>query len=319
MFKILYQLYNLILIFKIEKMSLNDSFGQKNGLNIEKDKEPIIKDNKEEDDEIFNSIPIENIEIQNEENNSKDYYNYLYLKEKLYFNLNNIFTVINKRINNKKMKLFYALKQESNLKYSKLVNAQILYMLIETNFKLLSHFWHNKRLDILSFIFMKIKKYIILKRYSKDYDSKKNIETKNNINEIEENLKKVEKKYKEKSDEIDNFKKKIEKQKKEIEDIKKKNENLDENYNQLVGKNNELKEIISLSRQKSAKYNYEIDVKDEKKIMELQNKIKNKEKENEKQLAYFELFYQNMNEILSQYESRYDTIKSTINTTNQNI
>ena len=104
-----------------------------------------------------------------------------------------------------------------------------------------------------------------------------------------------------------------------MEEIKIKNDNLEKKYNQLIGKNNELKEIISLSRQKSAKYNYEIDANEEKKILELQNKINIKEKENEKQLAYFELFYQNMNDILSHYESKYDTIKSTINTTNQNI
>ena len=111
----------------------------------------------------------------------------------------------------------------------------------------------------------------------------------------------------------------MEKQKKEEEEIKKKNINLEEQYNKLTEKNKELKEIISLSRQKSAKYNFENDINEEKRILELQNKIKIKEKENEKQLAYFEIFYQNMNEILSHYESRYDTIKSTINTTNQNI
>ena len=92
-----------------------------------------------------------------------------------------------------------------------------------------------------------------------------------------------------------------------------------EQYNILIGKNNELKEVISLSRKKSAKYNYDNDIDTEKRILELQNKINIKEKENDKELSYFELFYQEMNAMLSQYESKYDTMKSTINTTNQNI
>ena len=297
-------------------MALNDSFGAKNASYIEQDKKIAIKDNKEGTNEIFNSIPIE---LEKEENSTKEYYNYLYLKEKLTFNLNNIFDIMNKKLNNKRMKLFYTLKQKSNIKYSKLVDAQILYILIETNFKSLSHLFEKKRLGIFHFTFMKIKNYISLNKYYKEYDSKKNDEVKKNINEMDENLKKIEKKFKEKSEEIDNLKKKLTIQKKEMEEIKIKNDNLEKKYNQLIGKNNELKEIISLSRQKSAKYNYEIDPNEEKKILELQNKIKIKEKENEKQLAYFELFYQNMNDILSHYESKYDTIKSTINTTNQNI
>jgi hypothetical protein len=297
-------------------MALNDSFGAKSAPYIETDKDIVIKDNKEGFNEIFNSIPIEK---EKEENSSKEYYNYLYLKEKLSFNLNNIFNIMNKKLNNKRMKLFYTLKQKSNIKYSKLVEAQILYLLIETNFKSLSHFFQKKRLDIFHFTITKIKNYISSNKYYKEYDSKKNDEVKKNINEMDENLKKIEKKFKEKSEEIDNLKKKLTIQKKEMEGIKVKNNNLEERYNQLIGKNNELKEIISLSRQKSAKYNYEIDPNEEKKILELQNKIKIKEKENEKQLAYFELFYQNMNDILSHYESKYDTIKSTINTTNQNI
>ena len=114
-----------------------------------------------------------------------------------------------------------------------------------------------------------------------------------------------------------------------MDEIKKKTKNLEEEYIILIGKNNELKEIISLSRQKSAKYNYENDTDDEKKILELQNKIKIKEKESNKELEYYELFYNEMNEMLSQYESKYDTIKSnttfyevintTNNTTNQNV
>ena len=295
-------------------MALNDSFCPKNGLNIEKDDEIDIKEKKENTNGIFNSIPIT---LEKEDKEVKEYYNYLYLKEKLFYNLNNIFNIMNKKLKNKRMKLFYELKQKSNIKYSKIVKAEILYMLIETNFKLLSHMFHKKRLEILHFAFNKIKKFISLRIYYKEYDSKKNIEIKKSISILEDNFKNTDKKCKEKSEEIDNLKKKIEKQKKEMEEMKIKNDNLEEKYNKLLGKNNELKEIISLSRQKSAKYNYEIDASAEKKILELQNKIKLKEQENEKQLSYFELFYKNMDEILSHYQSKYDTINSTINTTNK--
>ena len=307
-------------------MSLNSSFGQKNGLYVNDVKElELGTNNKEEANDIFNSIPME----INEDNSIKEYYNYLYLKEKINYNLNNLFNYINRKLKNKQMKFLFALKQKSNAKYSKLINAEILYMSIESNLKLLEHIWHTKRLDTLNYILSKIKNYIILNTSYKDYDSKKIIEIKKNINRINEDYKKIDKKYKDKAGEIDKLKKEVEIQKKEMDEIKKKNKNLEEGYNILIGKNNELKEIISLSRQKSAKYNYENDTDDEKRILELQNKIKIKEKESNKELEYYELFYNEMNEMLSQYESKYDTIKSnttfyeviktTNNTTNQNV
>lgn len=296
-------------------MSLNTSFGPENGFKVDKDNENDDNlDNK--NNNIFNSIPIE---IENEENKEYEYYNYIFIKEKISFCLNNIFNLITQRINNHKYKFFYVLKQKSNIKYSKLIHAEIIYMLIERNFKIIEHIWHKKRIDILNDIFTTIKKYNILSKYYKNYDSKKNIEIKKNINEIEENKKKINKKFNDKSNEVDNLKKKEEKLKKEIADIKKRNKGLEEKYKVLIDRNKELNDIISLSRQKSAKYNYEHEINEENKIIDLQNKIKIKEKENEEQILYCETFYQKMNEILSQYESKYDTIKSTINTTNQNI
>ena len=122
-------------------MSLNDSFGLENGLKVETVKEADTKDKKEKTNCIFSSIPME---IEKEEGQVKEYYNYLYLKEKIFFNLNNLFNYINQKLNNKKNKFFIALKQKSNNKFSKLVNAQILYMLIETNFKLIEHLWNKK-------------------------------------------------------------------------------------------------------------------------------------------------------------------------------
>ena len=300
-------------------MSLNNSFGQKNGFKVEEAKKIEDNDNIDnasQNNDIFNSIPIE---IENEDNQPNDYYNYSHIKVKISFHLNNLFNYIKQRINNNQMKFFFTLKHKSNNKYSKLVNSEILYMLIETSFKRLKHIWDKKRIDLINYTFIRIKNYIVLKKNYKDYDSKKNNEIKNKINEIEENFKKIEKKYKYKTEEVNNIKNKVENQKREMDEIKEKNNNLEEKYNQLLGKNNELKEIISLSRQKSAKYNYENNINEEKIILDLQNKIKIKEKENEKQLAYCELFYQSMSEMLSKYESKFDTIKSTINTTNQNI
>jgi hypothetical protein len=296
-------------------MSINASFGKENGFEVDKpNKKDDIQESK--NDDIFNAIPIE---IANEENYSYEYYNYFYIKQKLSYSLNNIFNIIQKRINNQKNKFFFTLKQNSNIKYSKLINAELLYMLIETNSKIIEHIWHQKRIDILNDVFTRIKKYNVLNEYYKSYDSKKNIEINQKINEIEEKMKKIEKIYNEKLNDVDILKNKEENTKKENIEIKNRINNLEEKYNMLIDKNKELKEFISLSRQKSAKYNYEVDTNGDKRIIELQNKIKIKEKETEDQIKYCELFYQNMNDILSQYESKYDTIKSTINTTNQNI
>ena len=298
-------------------MSLNDSFGPNNGFKLKESSKDINKNKKNKiNNDIFNSIPIE---IENFNNQTYEYYYFSHIEEKISFNLNNLFNIIKQIINNNQMKFFFTLKQISNNKYSKLVEAEILYMLIETNFKKLKHIWDKKRIDILYNIFIRIKNYSLLKKNYKEYDSKKNNEIKRKICEYEENYKKIDKQYKDKSDEVKNIKNKVDNQKKELEQINKIYNNLEEKYNELFEKNNELKEIISLSRQKSAKYNYEHDNNEEKIILDLQNKIKIKEKENEKQLAYYELFYQSMNDMLSHYESKFDTIKSTMNTTNQNI
>ena len=299
-------------------MSLNDSFGPENGFKVTESKENINLDtnDKKQINDIFNSIPIE---IENQDNQPYEYFNYSHINEEILFHLNILFNTIKQNINNNQMKFLFTLKQISNNKYSRLVNAEILYMLIETNFKKLKHIWDTKRIEILNYTYTKIKNYSILKKHYKEYDSKKNNEIIKKINEIEEKFKIIDKKYNDKSDEMKNIKNKVDNQKKEINEMKNKINLLEVKYKQIFGKNNELKEIISLSRQKSAKYNYEHDINEEKIILDLQNKIKMKEKENEKQIAYCELFYQSMNEMLSQYESKYDTIKSTINTTNQNI
>ena len=297
-------------------MSLNDSFGPDNGFNLKESIENINKDKDIKNNDIFNSIPIE---IENSYNQPYENYNYSNIEEKILFHLNHLFNIIKQIINDNQMRFFFTLKQISNNKYSKLVNAQILYMLIETNFKKLKHISDKKRTDIINNTFIRIKNYSIFKKHYKEYDSKKNNEIKSKIYENEENFKKIEKQYKDKLDEVKNIKNKTDNQKKELDQINKRYINLEEKYNQLSEKNNEIKKIISLSRQKSAKYNYEHDINEEKIILDLQNKIKIKEKENEKQLAYYELFYQSMNDMLSHYESKFDTIKSTMNTTNQNI
>ena len=298
-------------------MSLNASFGQENGFELNNNEENNNQEeNNDDNNKIFNSIPME---IESEENQKIIYYNNIYIKEKISFHLNSLFNFIQKKINSNQSKLFFALKQKSNYKYSKLVHAQILFMLLETNFKKIKFICDKTRKDILNDAFSKIKNHNILSAYYYDYDSKKNNETKQSISEVENDLKNVEKIYHEISEKVKILKNLGEKQKNEVKEIETKNKKLEEKCNELIGKNKELKEVISLSRQKSAKYNYEHDVDDEKRIIELQNKIKMKEKESDNQIAYYELFYQSMNEMLSQYESKYDTIKSTINTTNQNI
>ena len=297
-------------------MSLNASFGQENGFELNNNEENNNQEENNDKNNIFNSIPME---IESEENQKITYYNNIYIKEKISFHLNSLFNFIQKKINSNQSKLFFALKQKSNYKYSKLVHAQILFMLLETNFKKIKFICDKTRKDILNDAFSKIKNHNILSAYYYDYDSKKNIETNQSISEVENDLKNVEKIYHEISEKVKILKNLGEKQKNEVKEIETKNKKLEEKCNELIGKNKELKEVISLSRQKSAKYNYEHDVDDEKRIIELQNKIKMKEKESDNQIAYYELFYQSMNEMLSQYESKYDTIKSTINTTNQNI
>lgn len=301
-------------------MSLNASFGEKNTFKVDKteDIEDINNkmDNQEQNNDIFNSIPIE---IENEETLSTEYYNNIYLKEKIAFHLNILFNFIERKIINNQIKLFFWLKQKSDEKYSKLVNAQILYMLIETSFKSLGYIFHKRRIDILNNAFTKIKNNNLYKFHYKDYDLKKMLENQKRIEALEENFTKIDKKYKEKKGDIAEIKDKIENQNKELDEIKKRNKSLERKYDELMGKNKELKELITLSRQKSAKYNFDHDINEDKNILELENKIKMKEKEREKQFSYCELFYQSMNDILSQYESKYDTIKSTINTTNQNI
>ena len=117
-------------------MSLNASFGQENGFELNNNEENNNQEENNDKNKIFNSIPME---IESEENQKIQYYNNIYIKEKISFHLNSLFNFIQKKINNNQSKLFFALKQKSNYKYSKLVHAQILFMAIETNFKKINH------------------------------------------------------------------------------------------------------------------------------------------------------------------------------------
>ena len=145
-------------------MDFNGSFGEGDLEEEEIDLEDLAKmkvnDNSTDDvlkynsddtvpknNDIFNSVLT--TEINNINDPKKiEYFEAQLIQEKINYSVNNMFTVINNRINSYKISFIYKLKYILNQKYSKLITAEILY----TNFKTkMDHFIRKySRLSLLS-------------------------------------------------------------------------------------------------------------------------------------------------------------------------
>lgn len=298
--------------FEMNKINNNDdniSFEENKNNNMSFDNMNIEKNNIGEEDEqkqndIFNSLPME---IQNQDNQENIFYENLYIKENIKNNLYKMFFVIENRIFLNKTKFFYELKYRADYKYDKLVRAEIVLMSMQNKLNIFYHIENIYRYKMIKKSFVNLKKYIKLKKYKDEQDKIKEIEMKKKIKDMNDKLKKNESNLKEISDNVNKLKDKEKIINNEIGELNKKYIKLNEKYNNLIQKSKILKENI---KQKMANYSLTLDKTIDPKIAELQNIIKNKEKEKEKSMNYFEEFYKKMNDMIGIYESHYETMKS---------
>ena len=283
----------------------NTSFGNNNGA-----KQILSQDI----DNIFDSVPME---IENEEDSKTKFYKEIKIEENIKNSLYTIYNILKQKILFSKLNFFYKLKQTANIKYAKLVKAEILFMSIERSFSIFSKIYKKNKKKQLSKCFNKIKNFCGILKYKKVVEEKEETDLKNKIKIANDNLKKYEKTQKEITTNLETMKNNEKNISNEIEGLEKKYNGLNEKYNDLLKKSKAIKEsIISLSKQKSYNLSSTMDKTLDPRIVELQNKIKTKENEREKSYVYFEDFYQRMSDMLGSYESNYETIVSTMNTSN---
>ena len=296
--------------FEDNKNNNNVSFEENKNNNMSFDDMKINNNNnveEEKQNDIFNSLPME---IQRQDNQELLYYQNLHITENIKHNLFQIFNFINKRIYLNKIKFFYELKYRADYKYSKLVEAEMIFMNIQNKLNTFNYIERLFRYKLLKESFIYLKKYIKLNKYKEEQDKIKETEMKKKIKEVNDTLKKNEKNLKDISDTVDKLKNNEKNLNNDISELNKKYNKLDEKYNNLLQKSKTLKENI---KQKASNYSLTLDKTIDPKIAELQNIIKNKEKEKENSLNYFEEFYLKMSDMLGMYESQYEAIKSKLN------
>ena len=272
------------------------------------DNDNVNNNEEEKQNDIFNSVPME---IQNEENQDILYYENLLITENIKHNLYTIFNIIKKNISAYKIKFFYELKYRADYKYSKLVEAEMIFMSMKNKLKIFNNIEKNFRYKLLKESFINLKKYAKMIKYKDEQNKIKENEMKKKIKEVNEVLKKNENNLKDISDSVDKLKYNEKNLNNEINDLNKKYNKLNDKYSNLIQKTKSLKESI---KKKMENFSLTLDKTIDPKIAELQNVIKSKEKEKEKNMNYFEDFYNKMNDLIGDYQTKYETLKSTLNT-----
>ena len=299
--------------FEMNKINNNNddniSFEENKNNNMSFDNMNIEKNNIEEEEVqkknyIFNSLPME---IQNQDNEEKIFYENLYIKENIKNNLYKMILVFENRIFLNKTKFFYELKYRADYKYEKLVRAEIVIMSMQNKLNVFNHIEKVYRYKMIKESFVNLKNYRKLIKFKDEQDKIKEVEMKKKIKDMNDKLKKDENNLKDISDNVNKLKDKEKVVNNGIEELNKKYNKLNEKYNSLIQKSKMLKESI---KQKMTNYSLTLDKTIDPKIAELQNIIKNKEKEKEKSINYFEEFYNKMNDMIGIYESHYETMKS---------
>ena len=162
--------------FEMNKINNNNddniSFEENKNNNMSFDNMKIEKNNIEEEEEqkkndIFNSLPME---IQNQDNQEKIFYENLYIKENIKNNLYKMILVIENRIFLNKTKFFYELKYRADYKYEKLVKAEIILMSMQNKLNIFNHIEKNYRYKILKQSFANLKNYKKLIKYKDEQD-----------------------------------------------------------------------------------------------------------------------------------------------------
>ena len=292
-----------------EEINLNDLVKMKENENsidnIQNKNEKTVPQN----NGIFNSV----FATEKENNNIQkklEFFQIQLIQEKIKYSLLNIFKIINSRMNTYKTFFIYRLKYILNKKYSKLMQAEIIYMDIKINMAHLFYMFKFIYSKKIKKCFNKIKIYALLKKRQQEEEQQTKKEKENKIQSLNNKLNIIGNNLNEAKGKINilnNIQKKISNENKEI---KNRINQLNEKMNQLIKTGYSLKESIA---SKKNKVNASINKNQENTIQNLQNLIEQKENEKKRAMIDVDNFYQSMDVVLSQYESISETILSNCN------
>lgn len=241
-------------------------------------------------------------EMCDQNNNDDQYnaYNDLLTREIVTYHLQTIYNIIRKKIIIKKTKFFISLKLFSNLRNTKLINAELLFLQMKSSLKNIFNIYKKKRHQVLikSYNIWKMKSIINESNFSNNNNrtnnSNNNNKNKNNNYTVRQ---KLENKYRQ---EMENL---LNRNSKNFSDLTKDIKDIEKNIKTLQKKDSDLKSEIS---------NYS------EKEKQLNDNIKNLENENNS-ISKYKQQSANVSSINnnSKYESEIHTLESTIENNKQ--
>ena len=254
-----------------------------------------------ENNDIFNSIPME---IVTEENERVFFYQKEYLIEHLNFYLNKMIKIINNKFLLKKLFAFLLIKRISDIKHFQIIEAELLFIKLSNTLKLLMRIYRRRKKVVLKKYFLKWshlnilnKQTQIIKKKIEEKIQKENEEKIANLNkqlnEIDKELKKSNKSY----STIENTSNEL---KNKIKQFSEKENNLLSKIKQLEKKNNKFKELISTRSPSISSTSENKNLESKKRLLENQiNYLQEQKKEKESTL---QLFISEMEKNLQKYE-----------------
>jgi hypothetical protein len=229
------------------------------------------------------------VETDNEyQNQNNTFYDTLLSKEFLKYHISNLFNIIKSKIIIIKYKIFSIIKEVSNIKLRKLINAEILYIEISSKLKRIVQIFKRNRINILYQVFniLKTRIYIAKNNYDNDHD-------KNSIEKLEKEIKDGEKK-------IIILTKKENKLRDEINCYYKKKKQMKETIK--IIENNAVKAAIEIiKKQNNSKNRFETNKYDSD-IYSVESTIEPNKQTKDGKEEVVKLFMENINNFLNEYQ-----------------
>ena len=256
-----------------------------------------------ENNEIFNSIPME---IETEENERNNFYQNEYLIENINFLLNKMIKSINNKILLKKLFAFLQIKKKSDVNHYNIIEAELLFMKISNTLKFLMRIYRRRKKFILRKYFCKWNNINILNKHTQEIKKKieekikkENEEKINSLNKLLNDLEKNSNNLKKNYTTIENSNNEL---KNKIKQFEEKENNLKLKIKQLQKQNNKFKEIISTRTPSISSSSENKTLESRKKLLESQiNKLQDQKREKENTIQNF---ISEMEKYLLKYEQQ---------------
>ena len=256
---------------------------------------------------IFSPVPME-VETDNDyQNQNNTFYDTLLSKEFLKYHISNVFNLIKSKIIVIKYKILSIIKEVSNIKLRKLINAEIIYIEISSKLKRIVQIFKRNRINILYQVFniLKTRIYIAKNNYDNDHD-------KNSIEKLEKEIKDGEKK-------IIILTKKENKLRDEINCYYKKKKQMKETIK--IIENNAVKAAIEIiKKQNNSKNRFETNKYDSD-IYSVESTIEPNKQTKDGKEEVVKFFMENINNFLNEYQVYVNNlygIESDMNNNNAN-